>query len=165
MLRIPTYAAIPYMSDTAYNPCITCGACCAYFRASFHWSETEPSLGGTVPAELTEKISEHCVAMSGTNCSQPRCTALQGEIGKAVQCNIYPQRSSSCREFPYAWENNQPHDRCDKARAAHGLAPLQPQIIFSPPTLPTLVTPTHASLPPAGLLIPAGENTPPVTPV
>ncbi|HOC10952.1 MAG TPA: YkgJ family cysteine cluster protein, partial [Thermomonas sp.] len=21
------------------HPCLSCGACCAYFRVSFHWSE------------------------------------------------------------------------------------------------------------------------------
>ncbi|EAX0008081.1 YkgJ family cysteine cluster protein, partial [Salmonella enterica] len=21
------------------NPCMTCGACCAYFRVSFYWAE------------------------------------------------------------------------------------------------------------------------------
>ncbi|MBB8903342.1 YkgJ family cysteine cluster protein, partial [Escherichia coli] len=25
------------MSDL--NPCITCGACCAFFRVSFYWAE------------------------------------------------------------------------------------------------------------------------------
>lgn len=115
------------MSDPAYNPCTTCGACCHHFRVSFHWSETEPSMGGTVPAELTEKISPHRSAMKGTSCKQPRCVSLLGEVGKRVSCDIYPQRSSACREFAYAWENNQPHQRCDQARAAHGLPPLLPQ--------------------------------------
>ncbi|RBD09468.1 YkgJ family cysteine cluster protein, partial [Xanthomonas oryzae pv. oryzae] len=26
------------------HPCLTCGACCAYFRVSFHWSEADPAL-------------------------------------------------------------------------------------------------------------------------
>ena len=115
------------MSDPAYNPCTTCGACCHHYRVSFHWSETDPALGGTVPAELTEKINDHRVAMKGTSCKQPRCVSLHGEVGKLVSCTIYPQRSSSCREFAYAWENNQPQPRCDEARAAHGLPPLLPQ--------------------------------------
>jgi Fe-S-cluster containining protein len=116
------------MSDSEYNPCISCGACCAFFRASFHWCETDPALGGTVPAELTEKLTEHRVVMKGTDCSKPRCIALQGEIGVDVRCTIHPQRASVCREFPYSWENNEYHDRCDKARAAHGLPPLQPYV-------------------------------------
>ena len=130
------------MSNSAYTPCITCGACCAHFRVSFHWSESDPSLGGTVPAELTEKISEHLVAMKGTNCSRPRCTSLQGEIGTLVHCNIYTQRSSTCREFSFSWENNVSHDRCDQARAAHGLPPLlPPAILLNPqPVMESTVT-------------------------
>lgn len=112
------------MSNPVYNPCTTCGACCSRYRVSFHWSETEPGLGGIVPSELTEKINEHRVAMKGTSCKQPRCIALEGEVGREVRCSIYPQRSSACREFSYAGEQGQAHDRCDEARAAHGLPPL-----------------------------------------
>ena len=115
------------MSDSTYNHCTTCGACCQHYRVSFHWSETDPALGGIVPAELTEKINDHRVAMKGTSCKQPRCVSLHGEVGKRVSCTIYPQRSSSCREFAYSWENNQPEQRCDEARAAHGLPLLLPQ--------------------------------------
>src|SRR5690606_40667371 len=39
------------------HPCLACGACCAHFRISFHWSEAEPGLGGTVPIEL--RSEEH----------------------------------------------------------------------------------------------------------
>ena len=38
------------------HPCLTCGACCAYFRVSFHWSEADPALGGRVPFELTAPL-------------------------------------------------------------------------------------------------------------
>jgi len=27
------------------NPCLSCGACCAFFRASFHWLETAAAYG------------------------------------------------------------------------------------------------------------------------
>ena len=27
------------------HPCLTCGACCAHFRVSFHWSEADPDQG------------------------------------------------------------------------------------------------------------------------
>ena len=33
-----------------------CGACCATFRVSLHWSEADPALGGRVPVELTEPV-------------------------------------------------------------------------------------------------------------
>ncbi len=113
------------MTDvSALNPCITCGACCAFFRASFYWTEADEQTGGTVPAHLTEPLTPHLVAMKGTTTAAPRCVCLQGTIGEQVHCSIYPQRSSTCREFPYSGENGQPNERCDKARAAWGLPPL-----------------------------------------
>ncbi|ENO4720751.1 YkgJ family cysteine cluster protein, partial [Escherichia coli] len=38
------------------NPCMTCGACCAFFRVSFYWAEADDA-GGNVPVSLTEQIS------------------------------------------------------------------------------------------------------------
>ena len=108
------------------NPCIECGACCAHFRVSFHWSESERFLGGTTPAELTTKIGPHRVAMQGTGGTPPRCTALDGEIGRSVACRIYEQRPSPCREFQASWVDGVRSERCDAARAAHGLPPLKP---------------------------------------
>lgn len=58
------------------HPCLTCGACCAYFRVSFHWSEADPALGGRVPIELTDALRTHERVMRGTSQSQPRCIAL-----------------------------------------------------------------------------------------
>ena len=97
------------------NPCITCGACCATYRVSFYWAEADPFTGGTVPAEMTEKISPTRVAMKGTNQPQPRCVALVGELGGNIGCSIYEQRSSTCREFDYGTAE------CMKARLKHGI--------------------------------------------
>ena len=107
------------------NPCLSCGACCAYFRASFHWLETAPS--GITPLELTVRISPQHVAMRGTEHQPPRCIALQGEIGGAVHCSIYALRASPCREFQASWVDGFYSERCDRARAAHGLPPLPPE--------------------------------------
>ena len=41
------------------HPCLTCGACCAHFRISLHWSEAEPGLGGLVPIDLTDPLRRH----------------------------------------------------------------------------------------------------------
>ncbi len=108
------------------NPCVTCGACCASFRVSFHWSETDPNLGGLTPSHLTTPISPHLVAMRGTESKTPRCIALSGEVGQTVSCVIYQERSSTCREFQASWENGQHEPTCDKARQKCGLAPLEP---------------------------------------
>lgn len=112
------------MSVIAVNPCLNCGACCAYFRISFYWAEAAPELGGTVPAGLTEQLTPSRAVMTGTAGRNPRCVCLAGSVGATVQCTIYPQRPSTCREFDYSWQHGQANERCDRARAAHGLPPL-----------------------------------------
>jgi Fe-S-cluster containining protein len=108
------------------NPCIACGACCAHFRVSFYWSEADVAAGGVTPAHLTTKATAHRADMSGTEKQPARCVALQGEIGKDVRCEIHPLRPSPCREFQASWVDGVHNERCDRARAAHGLPPLSP---------------------------------------
>jgi Fe-S-cluster containining protein len=109
------------------NPCLTCGACCAFYRASFYWAETTAGLPGGVPEHLTEKINDFRVQMKGTRGEKPRCIALQGEIGTHVQCTIYEQRASVCRDFPPSLLDGVVNERCDTARQAHGLHPVTPK--------------------------------------
>lgn len=52
--------------------------------------------------------------------------ALQGEIGHSVRCSIHPLRASPCRDFQASWVDGVHNERCDRARAAHGLPPLSP---------------------------------------
>jgi Fe-S-cluster containining protein len=120
--------------DKDNNPCTTCGACCAFFRVSFYGGECDDSPWGTVPVELTETLTHSRQVMKGTNQEKPRCVALTGEIGKCVGCSIHPLRAAVCREFPPSWEGGIHNPDCDRARAAHGLPPLEnPEII---PLLP-----------------------------
>ncbi|QTR54097.1 YkgJ family cysteine cluster protein [Thiothrix unzii] len=109
------------------NPCIECGACCASFRVSFYWGETDAAPDGYVPAHLTQAIAPHHVAMLGTDQARPHCIALQGTVGEHVSCTIYPLRSSTCQEFTASWENGIHNPTCDRARANYGLAPLTPE--------------------------------------
>lgn len=102
---------------------MTCGACCAFFRVSFHWSELQ-SAGGLVPDALTAQISPHRNCMAGTSSKTPRCTALVGEIGQAVTCTLYSDRPSPCREFSCNADTVEYNEGCDKARAHYGLPPL-----------------------------------------
>lgn len=105
------------------SPCLSCGACCAFFRVSFYWGEAA-SAGGCVPDALTTQVSPHLSCMQGTSQKPARCVALTGQVGQAVACSIYQQRSSTCREFAMSGENGVPNPECDKARAFHGLVPL-----------------------------------------
>lgn len=79
-----------------------------------------------MPDELVASISPSRVAMLGTDCKPARCIKLVGDVGGAVQCAIYDQRSSTCREFDASWENGEVNPGCDAARAAFGLPALQP---------------------------------------
>jgi len=108
------------------HPCLRCGACCAYFRVAFHWSEAEPFLGGTVPPQATVQLDPHRLAMRGTDRRDPRCQALQGQVGASASCTIYHARPSVCRDLAPAWEQGVPSPQCERARMAHGLPPLRP---------------------------------------
>jgi uncharacterized protein len=120
------------MQDTSKeNPCLTCGACCARFRVSFYWGETDAARGGKVPFILTEQITRYRLCMQGTNQKSPRCVALKGVIGKHVTCTIYTTRPSTCREFGLRVEGDSicvtrvELERCNQARVSWGL-PLLP---------------------------------------
>jgi Fe-S-cluster containining protein len=118
------------------NPCLSCGACCAFYRASFYWSEAEDHTTGGVPLKMTKKLDDFRLVMIGTEGSAPRCAALLGDIGRSVRCSIYERRASVCREFEPSWQKNTPNPRCDKARLAWGMQPLRPNREFDPKDFP-----------------------------
>jgi len=115
-------ALIAFVSLVMAHPCLTCGACCAYFRVSLHWSEADPELGGRVPVELTESLRLHERVMRGTSQPQPRCIALDADIGRYSRCSIHERRPSACAQVPASLEFGQRSAQCDKSRLAHGLA-------------------------------------------
>jgi uncharacterized protein len=106
--------AQPNQSDLDAH-CTQCGACCAAFRVSFYWAESDAHPQGQVPQALTVPVNPHYVCMKGTEQKPVRCVALKGEVGRQVSCDIYHQRSSTCREFTAGSED------CAKARAFYGL--------------------------------------------
>ncbi len=107
------------------NPCVKCGACCSYFRVEFYWREAEKNSEHQVPIKLTEDINDFKRGMKGTQEKNGnRCVALQGKVGKCVSCAIYTNRSTPCRRFQASYTDGKPNKRCDEARAAHGLKPL-----------------------------------------
>ena|GEM_PF-433889 len=123
--------AIPFQLDqrvskasvSNVSPCLSCGACCSFFRVSFYWGEAE-SAGGQVPDILTAKVNDFYSCMQGTDRQQSRCVALLGEVGSQVRCSIYQNRSSTCREFECHSETLAGNPDCNRARAHHGLAAL-----------------------------------------
>jgi len=125
----PSETLIEIDSSATGTPCLTCGACCAYYRASFYWMEADDA-GGTVPVGTTEDYDSFRRAMRGTNQPHPRCVALDGEIGARVACSIYEQRATVCREFPFAGDDGEANEKCDRARIAWGLPPLTPSVAF-----------------------------------
>lgn len=109
---------------TTPHPCLSCGACCAFFRVSFHWTETASESHG-VPIALTTQINPYMNAMNGTDQLKPSCVALEGVVGKAVSCRIYEKRPDVCRTFAASFENGIVNEACEKARLSKGLKILQ----------------------------------------
>ena len=97
------------------------------FRVSFYWREIDEFTPGGVPTGLTQKLNDQRMMMQGTGGSTPRCVALEGKLGESVGCSIHQNRPSVCREFAASYENGEPHDRCDAARARFGMPPLRPE--------------------------------------
>lgn len=108
------------------SPCQSCGACCAMFRVSYYWDEKVPEgfFNETTPMYRSLKSEKD---LQG----RPRCTALNGEIGKAVACGIYEHRPSPCRDFKHSYEDGGPkEERCDVARISIGLLPLERHVVL-----------------------------------
>lgn len=111
------------MPNDNKNPCKSCGVCCTHFRVSFYQGELDTSYG-TVPSHLVIPITQHLVAMKGTELGG-RCISLQGEIGKDISCGIYEKRSTSCKKFPVWEEDGTPNSKCQELRVKAGLIPLK----------------------------------------
>jgi Fe-S-cluster containining protein len=109
--------------DKKLNPCLSCGACCAYYRITFPEEDCNHLAGGYVPAELTAVSAKNRRLMLGTEDRNPRCIALEGCLGFQVKCTIYQSRPSTCRVFQRSWSQGAGNELCDRARLAYGLQP------------------------------------------
>lgn len=96
------------------NPCFECGMCCQYFRVSFYQGEIEGNGVGTVPVELTTKLSDHLACMKGTEKGGAPCAALLYTKEEGYRCSIYEKRSSTCRNFNVVDEDGMPNPNCQK---------------------------------------------------
>jgi Fe-S-cluster containining protein len=99
------------------HPCLRCGACCAAYRVDFAVDEIE-SEGGAVPAGLAVAVTATTWRMRGTDHLPVRCAALTGKVGERAACGIYEWRPNPCRELEPGSSG------CERARARHGLPPL-----------------------------------------
>lgn len=79
------------VTTPAENPCLTCGACCAY---SANWPrfslETDEALARIPPTLVNDR-------QSGMRCIGDRCSALDGTVGESTKCSIYELRPEVCR--------------------------------------------------------------------
>ena len=105
------------------NPCSSCGACCAAFRVDFPSDEMHAA-GGSVPDGLADEIRIGTYRMRGTDYAQPRCAALQGQVGVAAWCGIHEFRPQVCRDFAPLASHGRFDDVCNRARRSHGLPAL-----------------------------------------
>lgn len=120
------------MGDKRYvHPCIQCGACCAAFRVSFQAREISDGGPWQVPSSMIETSGDGsggdgvvCTLKGTDKKHRPACVALEGTIGKKVNCRIYNNRPSPCRNFLASYEDGIHRPRCDEARIKHGLRPL-----------------------------------------
>jgi len=103
------------------NRCLTCGACCAFYRVAFLSAEVDDHEGGKVPLAFVLSIDDTHSAMKGTHGFFKRCAALQGSVGRCVTCAIYSSRPSTCRNFLPGWDVHYQNDACNQARSAFGL--------------------------------------------
>ena len=107
----------------ATNPCQSCGACCAFFKVVFDQNETDANCSGGVPIQYTLAVDPVRRAMRGTETRSKRCAALEGMVGRGVNCAIYNRRPSCCRNFRGGWEKDIVNPICNRARAVYGLPP------------------------------------------
>jgi uncharacterized protein len=95
------------------NPCVSCGACCAYSENWPRFSTEDDAALELIPAVLVN------TRQSGMRCEGDRCAALSGNVGVATSCTIYAVRPEVCRTC-------MPGDaECAMARRKFGLPPLE----------------------------------------
>lgn len=107
----------PHEPPPMPHPCLSCGACCAHFRISLHWSEAEPSLGGRA-CGTDRALRRQRDAPVPRRCDASR----QGQVGVDAPCAIYADRPQVLRPR----RSTVRPARGATGRAAHGLRPLAP---------------------------------------
>jgi Fe-S-cluster containining protein len=101
-----------FSSTGLQAPCQTCDACCAAFRVSFYWAESDETPADSVPADTTCQVAPLLCAMKGTDQLQRRCVAVRGDVGVPVWCAIYVRRPSVCHEVAPSGHNGAADSGC-----------------------------------------------------
>lgn len=100
------------MAETVPDPaaafdCQACGACCAYSREwPRFWTESQAEID-RIPSRYRDDVRMRC--------NGDRCSALEGEVGRATRCAVYADRPVVCRDCMPG------DDACRIARAGLGL--------------------------------------------
>ncbi|HKS19969.1 MAG TPA: YkgJ family cysteine cluster protein [Bradyrhizobium sp.] len=99
-------------TNDAERLCQACGACCCYSQNWPRFSIESDDALASIPHTFVN------ARQSGMRCDGDRCSALSGEVGHAVRCEIYTVRPEVCRTC-------MPGDaECVIARKRHGLPAL-----------------------------------------
>ncbi len=99
-------------------PCMSCGACCAYFKVQF-----DKKYNPQVPWQKIKVISHSEAVMLGTEEAKGRCKSLDGIVGENCRCNIYNSRPDVCESFTVWLNDGSQNPKCIEARKHHGLKP------------------------------------------
>lgn len=97
-------------------PCVSCGACCAYFKVEFS-RENNPQ----VPWQKIIIQKDKKAFMKGAEKFKGRCDSLLGNLGENCSCSIYENRPDVCAAFPVWLNNGKQNPKCIKAREHNGL--------------------------------------------
>ena len=99
-------------TETAFDAeslCQGCGACCSYSANWPRFSIEDDASLALIPQKLVNE------RQSGMRCDGDRCSALSGNVGVSVRCEVYTVRPEVCRTC-------MPGDtECNVARKRHGL--------------------------------------------
>lgn len=105
-------------SKEAIPECLTCGVCCAYLLiVNVRRADTPPLKeywDVIADGDANDVVIERVLPR---NLDDGRCKHLGGELGKAIACDIYPNRPDVCRAFEAG------SDRCHEYRRIYGIEP------------------------------------------
>jgi uncharacterized protein len=101
-------------TSEAERLCQNCGACCSYSQSWPRFSIEDDAALALIPEKFVN------TRQSGMRCDGDRCSALSGQVGAGVRCDIYAVRPEVCRTC-------MPGDaECNMARKRFGLEAVTP---------------------------------------